>query len=305
MHKTQYDINLIINDLIEEYRENPLSLSSNDEDIVGYLSLHRSTYIRTINDVLAHSEYGKSSEKKSRVLEIGGFTGIVSVCLSRLGYEVVFSDIPEFLESQTLKNRLNENNIKFFGLDLRDLPISQPDSSFDIVIMCEVLEHLNFNPLPVISEVNRILKKDGMFYLSLPNIASWENRLRLLKGNSIHNPISHLIANIDPGSTAKVGLHWREYTKEEVAEMLSILGFSIENHYFFDASGDQAKEQPQNIIKVIKRQVKQIILHLFPSLKWNQTAIATKSENTSSLDNLHVFLKEQIYRKITLNDSGQ
>ena len=159
--------------------------------------------------------------------------------------------------------------------------------------MCEVLEHLNFNPLPVLSEVNRILKGGGVFYLSLPNIASLENRVRLLKGYSIHNPISHLIGNLDPESTMRVGLHWREYTKEEVAEMLLILGFTIKSHYFFDASADQAKYQSSNVFQGLKRKVKQILLNTFPSLKWNQTAIAIKQMDTPLFSDLYTFLRDQ------------
>ena len=78
MHKIRLDhnINLVINKLIDEYKQNRLSLTSNNEDFIDYLTLLRSTYVRTIEDVLA---YGKSPEKQLRVLEIGGFTGIVSV----------------------------------------------------------------------------------------------------------------------------------------------------------------------------------------------------------------------------------
>ena len=288
--KIKVDFDQVINNLIDEYRQNPIKLTKKNEDFIHYLILHRSTYVRTIKDILCHAP---SIEKPLRVLEIGGFTGIVSICLSRLGYQVVFSDIPEFLESEELKKKLSENNIDFFSHNLLNLPIPQPNNSFDVIIMCEVLEHLNFNHLPVISEINRILKIGGLLYLSLPNIASLENRVRLLKGDSIHNPISHLIANLDPESTAKVGLHWREYTKQEVAKMLSIFGFSIKEHYFFDASKDQTKDLPRSSLFRVKRQIKQTLLNLFPSLKWNQTAIALKATDASSLDDLYPFLEDQ------------
>lgn len=290
------DVDRLIDGLIDEYRHSPITIGENNEDFTYYLNLHRSTYVRTVKDILCHV---KSTPKNLKILEIGGFTGIVSICLSRLGYQVVFTDIPEFLDSKTLKAKLNENNIDFFSHNLFDCPIPQPDGSFDIVVMCEVLEHLNFNPLPAISEVNRILRDGGIFYLSLPNIASLENRVRLLKGYSIHNPISHLIANLNPKSTAKVGLHWREYTKKEVAEMLLILGFTIKSHYFFDASVDHAKYQPSNVFQGLKRKVKQILLNTFPSLKWNQTAIAIKQMDIPLFSDLYTFLREQ---KSNLND---
>jgi ubiquinone/menaquinone biosynthesis C-methylase UbiE len=42
------------------------------------------------------------------------------------------------------------------------------DSSFDIVIMRHVLEHV-YNPSETIQEIGRILKKDGIFYGIVPN----------------------------------------------------------------------------------------------------------------------------------------
>ena len=64
--------------------------------------------------------------------------------------------------------------------------------------MCETLEHLNFNPLPVIQEIHRVLKRGGLFYCALPNIASRGNRLKLLEGKSIHNPIAEFLNSCGP-----------------------------------------------------------------------------------------------------------
>jgi hypothetical protein len=55
-------------------------------------------------------------------------------------------------------------------------------SALIAIVMCEVLEHLNFNPLPLIKEINRVGKPNSLFYLSLPNQAYYRNRLKLLFG---------------------------------------------------------------------------------------------------------------------------
>jgi hypothetical protein len=99
--------------------------------------------------------------------------------------------------------------------------------------MCETLEHLNFNPLPVLFEINRVLKINGIFYLSLPNLAKGRNRINMLLGRSINNPINDYFAQLGRKGNMIVGIHWREYTAKEVKEMLEKLGFEVHKHYLY------------------------------------------------------------------------
>ena len=56
-----------------------------------------------------------------------------------------------------------------------------PDEMFDSVICLEVLEHL-FDPAFTLREICRVLKPNGCAILSVPNIAHFSNRARLLFG---------------------------------------------------------------------------------------------------------------------------
>ncbi len=49
--------------------------------------------------------------------------------------------------------------------DAADMPFE--DNSFDLVVCQAVLEHIE-NPLKVISEIKRVLKKNGLFYCTVP-----------------------------------------------------------------------------------------------------------------------------------------
>ena len=102
-------------------------------------------------------------------------------------------------------------------------------NSHDLVIACEVFEHLNFNPIPVIAEVNRILKVDGYFYLAMPNSSAFINRLRFLF-TGIHPTFSiqELFLQLNPNKNKIVSLHWREYSMSEAIKMITPLGFSLE-----------------------------------------------------------------------------
>lgn len=56
-----------------------------------------------------------------------------------------------------------------------------PDSSFDVVVAFEIVEHV-FDTDFFVQECRRVLKDDGIFVLTTPNVAALGERLRLLRG---------------------------------------------------------------------------------------------------------------------------
>lgn len=61
------------------------------------------------------------------------------------------------------------------GVDLRK-PLPYADASFDVVLLVEVIEHLE-NHRAALSELARILKPGGVFILTTPNIMRLSSRL--------------------------------------------------------------------------------------------------------------------------------
>jgi hypothetical protein len=140
--------------------------------------------------------------------------------------------------------------------------------------MCEVLEHLNFNPLPLLKEINRIGAPDSLFYLSLPNLAEWRKRLRLLFGHSILQPIDGYFAQLDPSNHEIVNGHWREYTGGEIREMLERLGYKIERQYYFSLNEAIKDPTPRN-------RLARLVFNAFPAFKENQTTLAIRKRRTA------------------------
>lgn len=128
-------------------------------------------------------------------MEVGAFTGIVSAALANLRHEVTASDIPFVLADERNSAFLRSEGVKTLPHDLSVLPFPAPSFEFDLVVMNEVLEHLNFNPIPLLRELARVLKPGGLFYCATPNLPKIQTRLRLLRGKGIMNPVSYLVLN--------------------------------------------------------------------------------------------------------------
>ncbi len=257
----------VLGTLINELKANPLDLLSIGDKTgeAAYLEHARCSYLRTLRDVIQIADGGTFEHKNIRVLEIGAFLGVVSCVLARLGFIVTAHDIPEFMGNERLANRYHADGVTTITANLRNYSIPVDSAAFDLVIMCETLEHLNFNPLPVLSEINRVLTTGGHLYLSLPNQASLVNRGKLMLGKSIHNPVKDFAEQLDRTTNMIVGIHWREYTGAELEELVGRSGFSITSHQYFTTHRASIPARAA--------------YYLFPKLRANQTIIARKVEN--------------------------
>jgi 2-polyprenyl-3-methyl-5-hydroxy-6-metoxy-1,4-benzoquinol methylase len=83
--------------------------------------------------------------------------------------------------------RLSVSGVRH-DLNRQRLPFE--DSSFDVVVAGEVLEHL-IDPAFIVNEAYRLLALDGIFIGSVPNSFHWRARLAFLRGRSTEDP-AHL-----------------------------------------------------------------------------------------------------------------
>jgi SAM-dependent methyltransferase len=239
---------------------------ANDEN-PRYLLGHRHEYIRTIEDVLRFA----GDLRSLRILEIGAFFGMVSICLTKLGFRVCAADIPEYMSMPEQKERFGRHGIEIAEVRLQDYVLPFADEAFDVIIMCEVLEHLNFNPLPLIKEINRVGAPGSLFYLSLPNLAYYRRRLQLLLGKPVLQPIGDFFNQLDPAGIVIVNGHWREYTGPEIVEMLQRMGYEIRRHYYFSIA--ETLEKP-----TLKNRLTRLVFRMIPSFKENQTTLAIRKK---------------------------
>jgi SAM-dependent methyltransferase len=110
---------------------------------------------------------------KGHVLDIPSGPGYLVKELKKLGFTGIASEIDENLHVF--------NDIDYKKVDMsKTFPF--PDKSFNYAVSIEGIEHIE-NQFNFIREVNRVLKKDGVFILTTPNVNSLESKLEFLLSN--------------------------------------------------------------------------------------------------------------------------
>jgi ubiquinone/menaquinone biosynthesis C-methylase UbiE len=91
-------------------------------------------------------------------------------------------DLSKKVVSSAKKN-IKGQKIKNVAIKVVNIEDGLPfeDEMFDAVTFLAVLEHL-FDPIAALKEVYRVMKKGGLLYLEVPNIAWLPRRLSLLLG---------------------------------------------------------------------------------------------------------------------------
>jgi len=260
----------IVERLIRETAAAPLDVYGTSEGHLeqAYLETVGYPYYRTVRDLLA---IFPNPNKLIRILEVGAYQGIVALALSKLGFTVEVFDAPDILKSKKLRERYDAAGILYEEGDLADGKLAFGDGRFDCVIICEVIEHLNFNPIPILAEINRTLKRDGYIYVGMPNQMRLRHRVNALIGRSIHEPVEMLFRQLCSPSF-RVGLHWREYTMQETQKLLGYLGFAPRKSYY-NAPEDGVLPRKFNTW------VRWLPQLLAPSLKPFQVVVGQKEED--------------------------
>lgn len=107
------------------------------------------------------------TKKPLKVLEIGAGSGDTLIKIKELGLAdyTVGVDIVEIKDSHQKSSLIDE----FFIGNIETESFNIPNDYFDIVICGDVLEHL-VDPWKVVEKIGKLLKKDGLLIVSLPNI---------------------------------------------------------------------------------------------------------------------------------------
>jgi SAM-dependent methyltransferase len=156
--------------------------------------LKRSATASMLGDLMRALQPMASLECES-LLDIGcGFGGLARFMAETLGARDVHGiDIdPKALAEA------KEKNVTTHHLNMGEDPLPFADGSFDVVTSFGMLDYLSFFDR-TLREIRRVLRPGGHALISLPNLASWHNRLALLLG---YQP-----RDVEVSSELLVGVH--------------------------------------------------------------------------------------------------
>lgn len=109
----------------------------------------------------------KEVVRDKMILDAACGEGYGSYLMSQTALRVTGLDIDSQSISHASEKYGNEN-VKFFVSTIDQMPFE--DNTFDVVVSFETLEHVNFETqMLFMSEIKRVLKRDGILILSTPN----------------------------------------------------------------------------------------------------------------------------------------
>ena len=130
------------------------------------------------NPFSVHTQILNSIRKQSKVLDVGCAEGYLSKKIASKECEVVGIELDKEAAQKAEKycKEVIIGNIESIELD------NKYSNYFDFIIIADVLEHLH-DPSRILNKIKKYLKDDGCIIISVPNIANWKVRFKLLRGN--------------------------------------------------------------------------------------------------------------------------
>jgi SAM-dependent methyltransferase len=190
-----------------------------DEPIAEWARKYWLGHVQHYRDVIARVGRIVEIGNVNRVLDIGAIPGQVTVLLKYVGLDVSAVDIaPERAGSL-----FDTMQIPAYKVDLDMEPLPFVDESYDLVLFCETLEHLRFQPVFTLQQAHRVLRPGGHLLLSVPNITPLM-RWRFLLGEDFQGDLIKEFEKIE--TIGHMG-HFRLYSQKEVERFLSYTGFYI------------------------------------------------------------------------------
>ena len=205
-----------------------------------------------------------------RILDVGAGQGLLLSFLTELGHECHALDVKD---QPSMYPDTYGKGIKFQLCNVEADAIPYPDESFDAVVCCQVLEHFSHSPLPAVREMKRVLRPGGVLEIDVPNVASFRNRVRLLRGKHITYDYAvhylHATPILYKGKSYYPLRHNREFTRGELELLLHSSGFEKYEVYFLKSR--RYREGTERI-----RSVGTALKDMIPSFRKSLIAFARK-----------------------------
>lgn len=128
--------------------------------------------------------------------------------------------------SEVALKEANAKGIITQQLDANKIELPFEDEFFDNISCLDILEHI-IDPIAFTKEIYRILKKDGIFIVSVPNILNIINRFHFLFGNFVD------VMDVAHKNNELFSEHIKMFSKDKLEKLLHKTNFKILKRYFY------------------------------------------------------------------------
>ena len=126
-------------------------------------ALFRNIFLKRYQNIIKYKD-------KETILDIGASTGTMLSIFKDAGWDV-WGVEPSETAVKVAKKRGIKMSQGFFE------NVKLPPNHFDVVLMNHTFEHVE-DPLKVLKKIKRVLKKDGIVYIDVPNFDSWDAQVK-------------------------------------------------------------------------------------------------------------------------------
>lgn len=200
-------------------------------------------------------------EPPGKLLDIGCADGAFGHLFIDRGFEVHGVEL-----SEEQVGRARQRGLHATVHDLSAARLPYDDSAFDVVYAGEVVEHV-VDTTAFLEDARRVLRASGALILTTPNLASFENRLRLLLGMYP----KWVEYRLEGGHG-----HVRSYTPRALFSHLAEIGFAVEEH-----RGNWVPFVPQRFADDVRYPGLAITGDMFPSVAMDIIVKARKVERAT------------------------
>lgn len=180
-----------------------------------YHRTHRKRLERTLSVLLELEPQGKLLET--------GTSSVIPLALKELVPDL-HVHLTEFDLAKPQKGRISfsigehSRTCPVYRVNLETTPLPVEDETFDYVLCSEVIEHMEQDPMFMMSEINRVLKPGGTLLLTTPNVLSSHGITKMLRGEDPYFYMQYRKAGT-------LDRHNYEYSLRTISQVLKASGF--------------------------------------------------------------------------------
>jgi len=187
-----------------------------------YFSASAWRYAVTIDRLERASE---PALQRAKILDVGAYPGHLAAYLSQ-AHEAQVTAVT-LMTSDTFEARMRAAGVAVARCDVERDRLPAEAGAADIVVCCELIEHLDGDVAHMLRETRRVLHPGGALLLTTPNHASIEHRWALLRGRSVYPALDLPDYPFYAGAGVRNPMrHVREFTVEEIRRLLLDAGFT-------------------------------------------------------------------------------